>query len=192
MNRCLWCGDNPLYLDYHDNEWGVPLHDDRRLFEFLALEGAQAGLSWITILKKREAYRKAFDEFDYERIAKYTEADQKRLLENPGIVRNRLKIKSTIQNAQATIKVIEEFRSLDAYLWGFVDGKPIQNEWKSIDEVPAQTKLSETMSKDLKKRGFNFVGPTICYAFMQATGMVNDHMIDCFRYSEVILNSDKK
>jgi DNA-3-methyladenine glycosylase I len=184
-NRCKWCGEDPLYIDYHDNDWGVPVHDDRLLFEFLVLEGAQAGLSWLTILKKRENYRRAFDNFDCEKVAGYSQTDLERLLVDSGIVRNQLKIKSAIKNAEGVIKIQEEFGSLDSYLWRYVDGIPIQNEWKSMAEIPAKTEISEIMSKDLKKRGFNFVGPTICYAFMQATGMVNDHTIDCFRYKEI-------
>ena len=183
--RCEWCGDDPLYIAYHDDEWGVPVHNDRLLFEFLILEGAQAGLSWLTILKKRENYRKAFHAFDCERIANYTEADVKRLLSNSGIVRNRLKIESTIRNARGVLDIKEEYGSLDSYLWRNVDGKPRQNGWQSVAELPVMTELSGMMSKDLKKRGFNFVGPTICYAFMQATGMVNDHTTDCFRYKEI-------
>ena len=185
MNRCKWCGTDPLYIAYHDDEWGTPVHDDRLLFEFLILEGAQAGLSWITILKKRENYRKAFHAFDYETIANYNETDIERLLSDPGIVRNRLKIESAIKNARGVMKIQEEFGSLDAYLWHYVEGISKQNEWKSMAELPAKTELSEMMSKDLKKRGFNFVGPTICYAFMQAVGMVNDHTTDCFRHEEI-------
>ncbi|MBT8349546.1 MAG: DNA-3-methyladenine glycosylase I [Sulfurovum sp.] len=185
MNRCEWCGTDPLYIAYHDDEWGTPVHDDRLLFEFLILEGAQAGLSWITILKKRENYRKAFHAFDCETIANYTEADIERLLSDSGIVRNRLKIESAIKNARGVMKIQEEFGSLDAYLWHYVDGVPIENEWKSMVELPVKTETSERMSKDLKKRGFNFVGPTICYAFMQAVGMVNDHTTDCFRHEEI-------
>ncbi len=184
-NRCIWCGEDPLYIAYHDDEWGTPLHDDKLLFEFLILEGAQAGLSWITILKKRENYRKAFHGFDCETIATYTESDVKRLLSDSGIVRNRLKIESAIKNARGVIKIKEEFGSLDAYLWRYVEGVPMQNEWKSMAEVPVTTEISVAMSKDLKKRGFNFVGPTICYAFMQAVGMVNDHTTDCFRHEEI-------
>ena len=184
-NRCSWCGDDPLYTSYHDHEWGVPLHDDKRLFEFLTLEGAQAGLSWVTILKKRENYRKAFNAFDCDIIARYTETDIKRLLADAGIVRNRLKIESAIKNAQGTLSIIEEFGSLDDYLWRYVDGQPIQNNWTSTADIPANTNRSDAMSKDLKKRGFNFVGSTICYAFMQATGMVNDHTTDCFRHVEL-------
>lgn len=184
-NRCKWCTEDPLYIAYHDHEWGVPVHDDRLLFEFLILEGAQAGLSWLTILKKRDNYKKAFAGFDWEIVANYSAQDINRLLADPGIVRNRLKIESAIKNAQAAIKIQEEFGSLDSYLWGFVDGIPVVNEWKSIAELPAKTVTSEKMSKDLKKRGFTFVGPTICYAFMQAIGMVNDHTTDCFRHKEV-------
>ncbi|MDH3997979.1 MAG: DNA-3-methyladenine glycosylase I [Desulfuromonadales bacterium] len=184
-NRCAWCGSDPLYTAYHDDEWGVPVHDDRLLFEFLVLEGAQAGLSWLTILKKRENYRKAFHSFNCETVANYMEADVARLLADSGIVRNRLKIESAIKNARGVIDIQQEFGSFSAYLWRYVEGKPIQNRWKTMAELPAQTKLSVKMSKDLKKRGFNFVGPTICYAFMQAVGMVNDHTTDCFRYNEV-------
>ena len=184
-DRCKWCGDDPLYIAYHDEEWGVPVHDDRLLFEFLVLEGAQAGLSWLTILKKRENYRKAFHSFDCQVVAGYSESDVDRLLADSGIVRNRLKIESAIQNARGVLNIREEFGSLDAFLWHYVDGIPIQNAWKSLAEIPAKTEISEVMSKDLKKRGFNFVGPTICYAFMQAVGMVNDHTTDCFRHKEI-------
>ena len=183
--RCEWCGSDPLYVAYHDDEWGRPVHDDRRLFEFLILEGAQAGLSWLTILKKRENYRKAFHAFDCERIARYSQRDVARLLTDPGIVRNRLKIESTIKNAQGVLDIQQEYGSLDTFLWRYVDGIPTQNAWKCMAELPARTKASDIMSKDLKKRGFNFVGSTICYAFMQAVGMVNDHITDCFRYHEV-------
>ena len=186
-NRCIWCESDPLYIAYHDDEWGVPLHDDRLLFEFLVLEGAQAGLSWLTILKKRENYRKAFHFFDWEIIANYSQRDVNRLLADSGIVRNRRKIESAILNAQGVLNIQEEFGSLDSYLWRYVDGIPKQNEWKSMAELPAKTELSEMMSKDLKKRGFNFVGPTICYAFMQTAGMVNDHTTDCFRHQELKL-----
>lgn len=185
MTRCGWCGSDALYVAYHDNEWGVPIHDDQRLFEFLILEGAQAGLSWLTILKKRENYRKAFDHFDCEHIARYSSSEFDRLLANPGIVRNRLKIAAVVQNARATLNIREQFGSLDAFLWKYVDGVPQQNSWKTLAEVPAQSKESEWMSKDLKKHGFTFVGSTICYAFMQATGMVNDHTTDCFRHQEI-------
>ncbi|MBR9689356.1 MAG: DNA-3-methyladenine glycosylase I [Candidatus Altiarchaeota archaeon] len=168
--------------EYHDTEWGVPLHDDTRLFEFLILDGAQAGLSWSTILKKREGYRKAFDGFNPKKIARYDEDKIKELLKNPEIIRNRLKIESAVKNAQAFLKVQEEFGSFDKYIWSFVGGAPIQNSWKNLEELPAKTRKSEEMSRDLKKRGFNFVGPTICYAFMQAAGIVNDHVTTCFRY----------
>ncbi len=186
MTRCEWCGSNPLYVAYHDDEWGVPVHDDTQLFEFLILEGAQAGLSWLTILKKRENYRKAFHNFNVRRIAKYREKDIERLLADAGIVRNRLKIDSAIRNARGVLAIVKEYGSLDAYLWQFVDGVPIQNAWKSMAELPAKTELSDALSKDLKKRGFNFVGSTICYAFMQAVGMVNDHVTDCFRYGKQV------
>jgi len=184
-NRCMWCGSDPIYTAYHDDEWGIPIHDDRLLFEVLILEGAQAGLSWLTILKKRENYRKAFHGFDFNRIANYTETDLKRLLADSGIVRNRLKIGSAIKNARGVLDIREKHGSLDSYLWRYVEGTPILNEWKSMAELPVKTKISEMMSKDLKKRGFNFVGPTICYAFMQAVGMVNDHTTDCFRHEEI-------
>ena len=184
MNRCEWSSSDPLYISYHDNEWGVPIHDDRLLFEFLVLEGAQAGLSWLTILRKRDNYRKAFDGFDIDRIANYGETDLKRLLADAGIVRNRLKLESAIKNARGVLDIQKEYGSLDSYLWRYVDGTPKQNAWKSMADLPAKTELSEVMSKDLKKRGFNFVGPTICYAFMQAVGMVNDHTTNCFRYKE--------
>ena len=185
MTRCEWCGSDPLYIAYHDEEWGVPVHDDRLLFEFLILEGAQAGLSWLTILKKRDNYRKAFHNFDYERIASYTETDVERLLADVGIVRNRLKIQSAIKNARGVLDIREEYGSLDAYLWRYVDGVAIQNAWKTLGEIPANTERSDAMSKDLKRRGFSFVGSTICYAFMQAVGIVNDHTTDCFRYREI-------
>jgi DNA-3-methyladenine glycosylase I len=182
--RCPWAkGD--LYHLYHDEEWGVPCHDDRHLFEMLILEGAQAGLSWSTILNKRAAYRKAFDNFDARKVARYGERKVAELLANPGIVRNRLKIAAAIRNAQATLAVLEEFGSLDAYLWRFVDGQPRQNAFRTIKEVPARSPESDAMSRDLTKRGFKFVGSTICYAFMQAVGMVNDHLTTCFRYREV-------
>ncbi len=183
--RCGWCGTDPLYLAYHDDEWGVPVHDDQHLFEMLTLEGAQAGLSWLTILKKRQNYRQAFDGFDIEKIARYSERDIERLLADPGVVRNRLKIASVIKNAQGVLSILEEGETLDSFLWHYVEGEPKQNNWHALAELPAKTKLSEMMSKDLKKRGFNFVGPTICYAFMQAVGMVNDHVVDCFRHGIV-------
>ena len=190
--RCSWCGDDPLYVAYHDEEWGVPVHDDRTLFEFLILEGAQAGLSWSTILKKREGYRSAFDGFDAERVARYDEHKIAELLADPGIVRNRLKVGSTVTNAQSFLAVQEEFGSFSKYIWDFVDGRPIQNAWRSLAEIPAKTSLAETISKDLKKRGFRFVGPTIVYAHMQATGMVNDHVVDCFRYPEIVAVAERK
>jgi DNA-3-methyladenine glycosylase I len=182
--RCPWPTDE-LYIRYHDEEWGVPVHDDRLLFEFLILEGAQAGLSWRTVLNKRENYRRAFDHFNAEKIAGYRQAKMTALMNNEGIIRNRLKIESSIQNARAFLKVREEFGSFDAYLWRFVEGKPIINHRKSMKEVPAQTKISDAMSKDLLKRGFKFVGSTICYANMQAVGMVNDHLVTCFRHKEL-------
>jgi DNA-3-methyladenine glycosylase I len=182
--RCVWA-NNPLSIRYHDTEWGVPSHDDRHLFEFLILEGAQAGLSWDTILQKRENYRAALDEFDFERVAKYDRRKVQSLLRNPGIVRNRLKIASTVQNAKAFLAVRKEFGSFDRYIWQFVDGAPLVNRRRSMKEIPARTAQSDAMSKDLKKRGFNFVGSTICYAFMQAVGMVNDHWVQCFRYTMV-------
>jgi DNA-3-methyladenine glycosylase I len=187
--RCAWPGDDPLYCTYHDEEWGVPLHDDRALFEFLILEGAQAGLSWITILRKRENYRAAFDNFNVERIARYDTNKIESLLQNAGIVRNRLKVQSAVSNAQKFLAVQEEFGSFDAFIWRFVDGVPKQNNWRSLAEIPAHTPESDTMSKELKRRGFKFVGSTICYAHMQATGMVNDHTVDCFRYLEVLRGS---
>jgi DNA-3-methyladenine glycosylase I len=183
--RCAWAGTDPLYLAYHDREWGVPLHDDRLLFEFLVLEGAQAGLSWITILRKREAYRAAFAGFDPALVAGFDGGKVAELLANPGIVRNRLKVASAVGNARAFLKVQEEFGTFDAYLWRFVDGQPVRNAWRSMAEVPASTPLSDTLSRDLKRRGFNFVGTTICYAFMQAVGLVNDHTVDCFRWQEL-------
>jgi DNA-3-methyladenine glycosylase I len=183
--RCAWAGDTPLYCAYHDEEWGVPLHDDRRLFEFLILEGAQAGLSWITILKKRAEYRAAFDDFDAARIAGYGADKIQSLLQNPGIVRNRLKVESAVVNAREFLKVQEEFGGFDEFIWRFVDGRPKQNAWKDISKIPAQTAESDAMSRELKRRGFKFVGSTICYAFMQATGMVNDHTTNCFRYKEL-------
>ena len=179
--RCAWVDDNPLYIAYHDEEWGVPVHDDRVLYEFLILEGAQAGLSWITILKKRENYRKVLDGFDPRKIALYDDARVRALLTDPGIVRNRLKIAATIQNAKSFLAIQKEYGSFDTYIWQFVGGNPKHNHWKNIAEVPAKTAESDAMSKDLLKRGFKFVGSTICYAFMQAVGMVDDHAADCFR-----------
>lgn len=183
--RCPWCGDDPLYVKYHDEEWGVPVFDDQKLFEFLVLEGAQAGLSWITILRKRENYRAAYDGFDPVKVASYGEEKIRELLADKGIVRNRRKIEASINNARCFLKVQEEFGSFAAYIWRFVDGKPRQNKWRSLHEIPAQSPEAERLSKDLRKRGFKFVGPTIIYAHMQATGMVNDHLVDCFRYREL-------
>lgn len=183
--RCEWSGTDPLYVDYHDEEWGVPVHDDRALFEFLILEGAQAGLSWITILRKRDNYRSAFDDFDPEKVALYEQKKVKNLLQNSGIVRNRLKIEAAINNAQRFLEVREEFGSFNRYLWEFVGGRPIQNRWKRLSQIPSSTPLSDLLSKDLKKRGFKFIGTTICYAFMQAVGLVNDHILDCFRHAQV-------
>lgn len=181
-HRCPWCGNDPLYQAYHDHEWGRPLHDDTRLFEMLTLEGAQAGLSWITILRKREGYRSAFAGFDPRKVASFNAGDVARLLADPGIVRNRLKIASTITNARAVLELQARHGTLDSYLWRFVDGVPIRNSWETMTEIPASTPLSDAMSKELKKLGFRFVGSTICYAFMQATGMVNDHLTGCFCY----------
>lgn len=184
--RCTWAsGNNELNTSYHDLEWGVPVHDDRLLFEFLILEGAQAGLSWSTILKKRAAYRKAFHRFDPRKVARYGEDEIAALLANEGIVRNRLKVHAAVRNAKALLAVQKEFGSFDNYVWRFVDGKPVQNRWRRHEDVPARTAQSNAMSKDLLKRGFTFVGSTICYAFMQATGMVNDHLVECFRYKEL-------
>jgi len=184
VQRC-WSGKNDLSIAYHDQEWGVPVHNDRVLFEFLILEGAQAGLSWDTILRKRERYRKVFDNFDPAKVARYTDKRMAKLLADPGIVRNRLKIASAVQNAQAFLRVQDEAGSFDAYIWQFVGGKPKRNAWKLWKQVPATTPESDAMSKDLGRRGFKFVGSTICYAFMQAVGMVNDHSVDCFRYSQI-------
>lgn len=183
--RCAWCGNDPLYQAYHDTEWGVPLHDDRALFELLTLEGAQAGLSWITVLKKRDNYRRAFANFDPEAVARFGDAETAALLANPGIVRNRLKIASTIANARAFLAIQAEFGSFDTWLWGFVEGSPIDQRRADIGAVPASTPLSDALSKALKQRGFRFVGSTICYAFLQAAGLVNDHTVDCFRHREV-------
>lgn len=183
--RCEWAGGDPLMQKYHDEEWGTPKYDDRRLFEDLVLDGAQAGLSWMTILRKRDNYREAFDNFDPAKVAAYDETKIEELLQNPGIIRNRQKINSAIKNARAFLKIQEEFGSFATYIWGFVDGKPIQNNRQMMSDLPAKTEISEVISKDLKKRGFSFVGPTIIYAFMQAVGMVNDHTVDCFRYQEV-------
>jgi DNA-3-methyladenine glycosylase I len=182
--RCSWCGEDPLYVTYHDQEWGVPVRDDQTLFEFLILEGAQAGLSWITILRKREGYRALFDDFDAEKIARYSDKKLDKLLLNPQIIRNRLKVYGARKNARAFLQVREERSSFSDYMWSFVDGKPIQNHWKSIREVPATSPISDSLSKDMKKRGFTFVGSTVMYAHMQATGMVNDHTTECFRHRE--------
>jgi DNA-3-methyladenine glycosylase I len=183
--RCEWGNSSELYIEYHDLEWGVPVHDERTLFEFLILEGAQAGLSWSTILNKRQAYIQAFDNFEPAKVASYDDSKVQGLLANSGIVRNRLKIQAAIQNARLFLEVEDQYGSFDTYIWQFVDGKPIQNRWKSLQEIPATTKESDAMSKELKKRGFTFVGSTICYAFMQAVGMVNDHTVNCFRWQEV-------
>lgn len=186
--RCSWCLGDPLYMVYHDTEWGVPLYDEQKLFEFLILETFQAGLSWITVLKKRENFRAAFDQFDYTKIENYTASKVEALMNNPNIIRNRLKIKATISNAKAFIKIQQEEGSFSTYIWRFLDGKPLQNQFDSNKEIPAYTALAETISKDLKRRGFKFIGPTVVYAHMQATGMVNDHVTDCFRYNEVKVN----
>ena len=182
IQRCEWSKRDELMREYHDREWGTPVHDDRKLFEFLLLEGAQAGLSWLTILRRRENYRKAFAGFAVEKIARYTARKKTALLEDTGIIRNRLKIESTVNNAKLFLKIQEEYGSFDVYIWQFVQGAPIVNAWRSLREIPAKTKESEALSRDLQKRGFRFVGPTICYALMQAVGMVNDHTVDCFRY----------
>ena len=185
MKRCQWCEGDSLYIKYHDKEWGVPLHSDRKLFEFLVLEGAQAGLSWITVLKKRKAYRAAFDKFDFNIIATYQESKIQSLLSNPGIIRNKLKVRAAVKNAHAFIKVRQEYGTFNKYIWQFTEHKTIQNSWSSLKDIPANTETSDRMSKDLKSRGFTFVGSTICYALMQATGMVNDHLLDCHRYNEL-------
>ena len=185
MTRCPWCGDDPLYVRYHDTEWGVPIHDDRRLFAFIVLEGAQAGLSWITILRRREGYRAAFDDFDPTVIARYDDAKIQALLQDARIIRNRRKVESVVRNARAFLAIQEEYGSFDAWIWDFMDGRPVQNAFASIADLPPATPLSEKMSKALQKRGFSFVGPTIWYAHMQATGMVNDHLVSCFRHPEV-------
>jgi DNA-3-methyladenine glycosylase I len=185
LSRCPWCGDDPLYVKYHDEEWGVPVHDDKKLFEFLVLEGFQAGLSWRTILYKRENFRKAFDNFDAEKIARYGKRKVNSLLTDAGIIRNKLKIAATITNAQSYLKILESTGSFDKYLWQFTDGRVLKNEWKSMKQIPAKTKESDIMSKTLLNNGFKFVGSTICYAHMQATGMVNDHLVDCHRYKRV-------
>ena len=183
--RCAWCGTDPIYIRYHDEEWGVPVHDDRRLFEMLILDGMQAGLSWITVLKKRGEFRKAFDHFDPQRIAQYDEEKVSQLMDNPGIIRNRLKIQGAIKNAQAFLEIQKEFGTFDQFIWSFVGNKPRQNRFTNAKQIPARTPESDRMSKELKKRGFSFAGSTICYAFMQAAGMVNDHVAGCFRYLDV-------
>lgn len=188
-SRCHWATSDALLRDYHDTEWGVPLHDDRRLFEFLILEGAQAGLSWRTVLAKRERYREVFHQFEIARVAAMTDRELDKLLLDPGIIRNRLKVSSTRDNAIAALALIAEFGSLDAYLWSFVDGKPLRNRWRDMAEVPASTELSDRMSKALKKRGFRFVGSTICYSLLQATGMINDHLVGCFRHKACLAES---
>jgi DNA-3-methyladenine glycosylase I len=185
-HRCSWPGTDPLYLAYHDTEWGVPVYDDAKLFEFLILETFQAGLSWITVLRKRENFRSAFDNFDYQKIALYNENKYNSLLQNAGIIRNKLKIKATISNAKAFMAIQKEFGTFSKYIWGFTNGKPLVNSFESLNDIPAKTALSDTLSKDLKKRGFKFVGSTVIYAHMQATGMVNDHIKSCFRYKEIL------
>ncbi len=185
VRRCNWSVSDPIYIKYHDKEWGVPVHNDRKLFEMIVLDGAQAGLSWFTILKKRENYRKAFDNFDPKKVAKYDKRKISQLLKNEGIIRNKLKVESAVTNAKAFLKVKEEFGTFDKYIWKFVNGKTKVNSWKTLKHIPATSKESDAMSKDLKARGFKFVGSTICYAFMQAAGMVNDHTVDCFRYKEL-------
>lgn len=183
--RCPWPRNDPLYLRYHDREWGVPVHDDRRLFEFLVLEGMQAGLAWITVLRKRPAYRTAFDGFDFNRVARYGERKVKTLLQDAGIIRNELKIRAAVQNARAFIEVRRDYGTFSRYMWGFTGGRPVQNRWRRLGEIPATTSLSDVLSADLKQRGFKFVGSTICYAHMQAVGMVNDHLVSCFRYRQL-------
>ena len=182
---CDWPADNPLMAEYHDTEWGVPVHDDRKLFEFLVLDAAQAGLSWLTVLKKRKNYRKAFRQFDPEKVARFKAREIEGLLADPGIIRNRLKVESAVSNAKAMLEVQNEFGSFDSYIWGFTGGRTIKNAWKKLDQLPAESEESRAMSRDMKKRGFKFCGPVICYAFMQAAGMVNDHLVHCFRYMEV-------
>ena len=192
IKRCTWCGSDPQYVAYHDEDWGVPVYDDRLLFEMLILEGAQAGLSWLTILKKRDNYRQAFHAFDVTRIACYDQTEIDRLMQDAGIVRNRLKIEATIKNARGFLQIRDEFSSFSDYLWRYVEGKPIINKWKKLSDIPTHTKLAAQLSKDLKKHGFSFVGPTICYAFMQSVGMVNDHTTDCFRYQEIIQRTSNR
>ena len=186
MKRCSWCEGNDIYIDYHDNEWGVPVYDDRKQFEFLVLESAQAGLSWLTILKRRDNYRKAYDNFDPIKVASYGEKKIKELLNNEGIIRNKLKINASVSNAKLFLDIQEEFRSFSDYLWGFVENKQVVNKWKNLSEIPANTELSDNITKDLKQRGFKFMGSTIMYAHLQAAGIVNDHVVDCFRYKEVM------
>ncbi len=186
MVRCSWCSDDPVYVDYHDKEWGVPLYNDQRLFEMLCLEGAQAGLSWLTVLKKRAHYRQVFANFDWHAMARYSENDVARLLQDPGIIRNRLKVNAFVCNARAMVTFLDKHDSFADFLWNYVDGRPIQNSWASIADVPAETPVSRMLSKDLKKLGFRFVGSTICYAYMQSVGLVNDHTTDCFRYHELL------
>lgn len=186
MKRCDWANGSSLEIDYHDKEWGVPVHDDRLLFEMLTLEGAQAGLSWSTVLKKRQGYINAFDNFDVKKVSKYSQKKIDKLLSNPGIIRNKLKVNSTVENAKRFIAIQKEFKTFDAYIWSFVEGEPIVNAWKTMADLPASTAESEAMSKDLKKRGFKFVGPTICYAFMQGVGMVRDHLVSCFCYQKPV------
>ncbi len=190
MNRCPWCGNDVLYVKYHDEEWGVPVHDDNKHFEFLVLESAQAGLSWITILKKRENYRKAYDNFDPNKVALYDENKINQLMQNPGIVRNRKKIEASVNNAKCFLEIQEEFGSFDKYIWSFVDNKPVINKWNDLSEVPANSELSDMISKDLKKRGFKFLGTTIIYSHLQATGIINDHLVSCFRRDKVCLESN--
>ena len=190
--RCAWVGADPLYVAYHDEEWGVPVHDDQRLFEMLVLEGAQAGLSWLTILMKRGGYRLAFDGFDPEKVARYGERKVEELLADPGIVRNRRKVEATVRNARSFLAVRQEFGTFDRYLWGFVGGEPAHNRWRTSEEVPAETEASRVLSRDLKRRGFGFVGPTVVYAFMQAVGMVNDHTTDCFRHAQLLGSTDHR
>ncbi len=185
MNRCPWCGSNELYVKYHDEEWGVPVHDDKNHFEFLVLESAQAGLNWLTVLKKRENYRKAYDDFSADKVSEYDETKIEELMQNAGIIRNRRKIEASINNAKKFIEIQKEFGSFDNYIWGFVDNKVVKNNWKDITEVPATSELSDRVSRDLKKRGFKFLGSTIIYAHLQATGLINDHLAECFKYDSV-------
>jgi DNA-3-methyladenine glycosylase I len=192
LKRCAWSSNDPQMISYHDSEWGVPVHDDKKLYEHILLDGFQAGLSWKTILHKRENFRIAFDDFEYTVIASYNEKKIKRLLTNEGIIRNKMKVDAAIKNAQATIRIVEKYGSLNTYLWNFVDGKTLHNSWSHISQIPASSPLSDRVSKELKKQGFSFVGTTICYSFFQAAGLVNDHMLDCFRYKEIINSSNNK